>query len=117
MKGDKYGNSQKPAPLAIVAETAPARSKPSSYPEPFFSRMGKREKRPLGDLFGLKNFGVNLTKLTQAASRRFCIGTVSKTSLFSYCRVSRRLSLTSGNSDFAPACVRAFLRRAWLINL
>ena len=58
------GDSQKPAPLAIVAETAPARSKPSSYPEPFFSRMGQREKRPLGDLFGLKNFGVNLTKLT-----------------------------------------------------
>ena len=57
------GDSQKPAPLAIVAETAPARSKPSSYPEPFFSRIGKREKRPLGDLFGLKNFGVNLTKL------------------------------------------------------
>jgi uncharacterized cupin superfamily protein len=25
--------------------------------------MAKREKRPLGDLFGLKNFGVNLTKL------------------------------------------------------
>jgi uncharacterized cupin superfamily protein len=25
--------------------------------------MGKREKRPLGDLFGIKNFGVNLTKL------------------------------------------------------
>ena len=42
------GDSQKPAPLAIVAETAPARSKPSSYPEPFFSRMGQREKRSLG---------------------------------------------------------------------
>ena len=25
--------------------------------------MAKREKRPLGDLFGLKNFGVNLTTL------------------------------------------------------
>ena len=25
--------------------------------------MAKREKRPLGDLFGLKNFGVNLTRL------------------------------------------------------
>jgi uncharacterized cupin superfamily protein len=37
--------------------------KPSNYPEPFFSRMGKREKRPLGDLFGLKNFGVNLTRI------------------------------------------------------
>ena len=50
-------------PIAIKADTTPARAKPSNYPEPFFSRMLKREKRPLGDLFGLKNFGVNLTRL------------------------------------------------------
>ncbi|HEX2842457.1 cupin domain-containing protein [Hyphomicrobium sp.] len=53
-----------PTPLAIIASTAPLRTKPSNYPEPFFSRMAKREKRPLGELFGLKNFGVNLTTLT-----------------------------------------------------
>ncbi|HEY3919990.1 MAG TPA: cupin domain-containing protein [Stellaceae bacterium] len=52
-----------PPPIAITAASAPLRTKPSNYPEPFFSRMGKREKRPLGDLFGLKNFGVNLTTL------------------------------------------------------
>jgi len=50
-------------PIAIAATSAPPRTKPSNYPEPFFSRMAKREKRPLGDLFGLKNFGVNLTTL------------------------------------------------------
>lgn len=50
-------------PLAIEAASAPLRAKPSNYPEPFFSRMLRREKRPLGDLFGLKNFGVNLTTL------------------------------------------------------
>ena len=50
-------------PIAFAAESAPPRTKSSNYPEPFFSRMGKREKRPLGDLFGLKNFGVNLTRL------------------------------------------------------
>jgi uncharacterized cupin superfamily protein len=50
-------------PIAIEAASAPPRTKPSNYPEPFFSRMAKREKRPLGDLFGLRNFGVNLTKL------------------------------------------------------
>jgi uncharacterized cupin superfamily protein len=49
--------------VAIEAASAPLRSKQSNYPEPFFSRMSKREKRPLGDLFGLKNFGVNLTTL------------------------------------------------------
>jgi uncharacterized cupin superfamily protein len=52
-----------PAPLALVAKDMPPRVKPSNYPEPFLSRMAKREKRPLGDTFGLKNFGVNLTRL------------------------------------------------------
>jgi uncharacterized cupin superfamily protein len=51
-------------PVALVAASAPPRTKPSNYPEPFFSRMAGREKRPLGDLFGLRNFGVNLTRLS-----------------------------------------------------
>jgi len=55
--------SKNPGPIAVKADTVPPRTKPSNYPEPFFSRMAKREKRPLGDLFGLRNFGVNLTKL------------------------------------------------------
>lgn len=50
-------------PLAVAAASAPPRTKPSVYPEPFFSRMANRQKRPLGDLFGIKNFGVNLTRL------------------------------------------------------
>lgn len=54
-------------PLAIVAAEAPPRTKPSNYPEPFFSRMAKREKRPLGDRFGLASFGVNLTRLSPGA--------------------------------------------------
>ncbi len=33
------------------------------YPEPFFSRVMPREKRALGDAFGLTRFGVNLTTL------------------------------------------------------
>lgn len=54
-------------PIAIVALNAPPRTKPSNYPEPFASRMAGREKRPLGDLFGLSNFGVNLTRLVPGA--------------------------------------------------
>lgn len=50
-------------PVAVVSsETAP-RAKQSTYPEPFRSQMAGRIKRPLGDLFGLSNFGVNLTVL------------------------------------------------------
>lgn len=51
------------SPLAIMASAAAPRIRPSNYPEPFASRMARREKRPLGDLFGLKAFGVNLTRL------------------------------------------------------
>lgn len=47
--------------------SAPARVKPSNYPEPFASRMAGRQKHPLGDLFGLTNFGVNLTRLAPNA--------------------------------------------------
>jgi uncharacterized cupin superfamily protein len=50
-------------PVAIAADAAPARTKPSNYPEPFASRMAGRRKQPLGDLFGLANFGVNRTTL------------------------------------------------------
>lgn len=49
---------------AISAFDAPLRTKPSNYPEPFASRMEGRFKRPLGDVFGLRSFGVNLTRLT-----------------------------------------------------
>ena len=59
--------SEKPIPIVITATEAPTRSKPTAYPEPFASRMAGREKRPLGDLFGLTNFGVNLTRLAPNA--------------------------------------------------
>lgn len=61
-------------PVAIVASEAPARTKRSNYPEPFASRMEGRHKQPLGDLFDLSNFGVNLTRLSPGAvsSLRHC---------------------------------------------
>lgn len=54
-------------PIAIAAEQAPLRTKPSNYPEPFASRMQGRQKRPLGDVFALTNFGVNHTRLLPGA--------------------------------------------------
>ena len=53
----------KTRPVAIVAAEAPLRTRKSVYPEPYASMMDKRFKRPLGDLFGLRNFGVNLTRI------------------------------------------------------
>lgn len=53
--------------VALEAASAPPRRKPSTYPAPFAALMTGREKRPLGDLFGLTNFGVNLTRLAPGA--------------------------------------------------
>jgi uncharacterized cupin superfamily protein len=51
----------------LFASEAPPRAKITNYPEPFPARDGGRLKRPLGDLFGLRNFGVNLTRLAPGA--------------------------------------------------
>lgn len=50
-------------PVAINSSDVPFRAKRSVYPEPFASLMAGREKRQLGEVFGLENFGVNLTSL------------------------------------------------------
>jgi uncharacterized cupin superfamily protein len=59
--------TEKYIPVVIVASEVAPRTKPSNYPEPFASRMAGREKRPLGDVFALTNFGVNLTRLVPSA--------------------------------------------------
>lgn len=46
-------------PKPVVAADVPPRTRRSLYPEPYYSRMAGRDKQVLGDLFGLKNFGVN----------------------------------------------------------
>jgi len=53
-------------PVTIIAIDAPMRPKPTSPPFPpeMVARVASgREKRILGDAFGLTNFGVNLTRL------------------------------------------------------
>lgn len=54
-------------PVALAAAAAPLRARPSTYPAGFAARVAAREKRPLGNLFGLANFGVNLTTLAPGA--------------------------------------------------
>lgn len=57
----------KEIPVSVMASQVTPRSSPSNYPEPFASRMKGRVKRALGDVFGLSNFGVNLTNLAPGA--------------------------------------------------
>lgn len=59
--------SQTKPPIAIHAADAPPKAKQSNYPELFAARVAGRRKHAIGDLFGLKNFGVNLTCLKPGA--------------------------------------------------
>ena len=58
-------------PIAAVAAELPLRDTRSILPEPFASRMAGRDKHPLGDWFGLKNFGVNLTRIRPGSISAF----------------------------------------------
>ena len=53
--------------VAILANEVAPRTKQSIYPSQFIARVQGREKRQLGEAFGLRNFGVNLTRLAPGA--------------------------------------------------
>jgi uncharacterized cupin superfamily protein len=59
------------SPVALRAADCPPRARPSNYPAAIRdwleAKLAGREKRPLGDRFGLTNFGVNLTRLAPGA--------------------------------------------------
>lgn len=57
-----------PPPIAVTAAEVPPRAKPSGYPADLVDKIGGREKRVLGDIFGLTHFGVNLTRLPPGAA-------------------------------------------------
>jgi uncharacterized cupin superfamily protein len=64
----KDGNPTAIDPLTLKARTG------SGYPAPFAADCMDREKRALGDAFGLTQFGVNLTRLapgTASAQRHW----------------------------------------------
>jgi uncharacterized cupin superfamily protein len=50
-------------PTAIEAASVPPSRAGRGYPEPFAARVAGRDRRVLGDAFGLTKFGVNLTRL------------------------------------------------------
>ncbi|HIK15790.1 MAG TPA: cupin domain-containing protein [Leptolyngbyaceae cyanobacterium M33_DOE_097] len=51
----------------ITATSIPASMGKTIYPEPYAAQVAGRLKRKLGDVFGLTNFGVNLTHLAPGA--------------------------------------------------
>lgn len=55
-------------PAAIVAADAAPRTRASNYPPQFAKLVAGRTKQPLGDIFGLSNFGVNRTRFAPGAA-------------------------------------------------
>ena len=99
-------NAQLPA--AIVAAEAAPRTKPTNYPEPFASRMAGRQKRPLGDVFGLSNFGVNLTRLAPGGASALR-HSHSKQDEFVYVLVGKPLLVTDrGETVLGPGMCAGF---------
>ncbi|MBS0393761.1 MAG: cupin domain-containing protein [Proteobacteria bacterium] len=54
-------------PVWVTALDVAAAPRRTIYPPPFAARVAGRERRRLGDVFGLRNFGVNLTRLEPGA--------------------------------------------------
>jgi hypothetical protein len=92
--------SELPIPIAILAADVPTRGKVSSYPEPFALRMAGREKRILGDLFGLRNFGVNLTRLLPEVPHHCATRIRCRTSSSISCKAIQRCIPTRAGHTF-----------------
>lgn len=58
-------------PVALFAADTPPRARLTTYPDHLAKAFAKRTKHPLGDLFGLRNFGVNLTRLAPGGISSF----------------------------------------------
>ena len=100
--------SEKPNPIAVTAADVPARTKPSVYPEPFASRMAGREKRQLGDLFGLTNFGVNLTRLAPNAVSALCHAHTKQDEFIYVLQGQPTLHTDEGRTRLAPGMCAGF---------
>lgn len=55
-------------PIAVTAADMPQRLPVTSYPADLAGKVAGRAKRALGDVFGLRNFGVNLTRLAPGSA-------------------------------------------------
>lgn len=97
-----------PSPVAIVAAEAAPRAKPSNYPEPFASRVAGRLKRPLGDVFGLRNFGANLTRLAPSAISALRHAHTVQDELIYILEGHPTLITNAGETELAPGMCAGF---------
>ncbi|MBN8892369.1 MAG: cupin [Rhodospirillales bacterium 70-18] len=55
-------------PVAVPAAEVPAQPPPGGFPPDLLQKLAGRTRRRLGEVFGLGNFGVNLTRLAPGAA-------------------------------------------------
>jgi uncharacterized cupin superfamily protein len=60
-------NNRRTWPVALATEDVPAEPRRRGLPPPFGDRLTGRVRKVLGDRFGLRNFGINLTRLEPGA--------------------------------------------------
>lgn len=82
---------------SVFASEVEARAIKSNYPEPFATRVSGKIKKPLGDFFGIKKFGVNLTELS-GNSEATLLHKHSKQEEFIYV-ISGNPTLICGNTE------------------
>jgi uncharacterized cupin superfamily protein len=88
-------------PVAVIAADAQPRTKPSIYPEPFASMIRVLEKRPLGDHFGLTNFGVTLARVVPGAVSTLRHAHATRDELIYV--LERRTTLITGEGETQPS--------------
>ena len=81
---------------------------PSNYPKPFASRMHGREKRQLGDAFGVSNFGVTLTRLAPNAVSSLCHSQSRQDEFIYILQGHSTLRTHDGKTQLAPGMCAGF---------
>jgi len=96
--------SEKPVP----AREVPPRAAVSFYPEPFKSRVAGRSKRQLGEYFGLKNFGVNLTTLAPGSQSSIRHAHTKQDEFIYVVQGRPTLYTNEGKTELAPGICMGF---------
>lgn len=95
-------------PAAIDAAQDAPRRQTTGYPEPFASRVRGRIKQALGDVFGITNFGVNLTTLPPGAQSALRHAHVRQDEFVYVLRGHPTLITDAGATELAPGMCAGF---------
>lgn len=95
-------------PVAIEAASAAERSRTSNYPPKVAQVVAGRIKKPLGDLFSLRNFGVNLARLPPGTVSPLHHGHTRQDEFIYILEGSPTLVTDSGRTELRPGMCAGF---------